>query len=346
MARSFRHYLDTAKDEALTACDFTNSRGRQPSLEPFVVHMSSAWLALFQAMNVRDDIDMRYHDSNGKIEKVDGEPRTWDLATCLARRFPDPANPVRVNLEFFLRLHAKIEHRYGRKAHVALETLLAGKVQANIRNFEQTLTAQFGSRASLANDLRFPVFLSSLAPDAAENLRAARAKAPRALVTFIETFDDRLAPEVSQSDRYEFRVLLFEKTGPRGDDGLAVEFLSPNDLSPEQRKAMDNAMVLVRDKQVPVVNLERLKPGQVVERVREVVPAFNLTYHTYAYRKFKARPRGKAPDPTATNPAYCIYDAAHRDYVYTQAWVLKLLHELEHNPAAVLAEWKREALGK
>ena len=185
-----------------------------------------------------------------------------------------------------------------------------------------------------------------LAADAVEALRSTRASAPRGVVGFIDEFDAQLEPAVNQNDQYEFRVLLFEKTGPRSEDDLAVEFLSPKDLSPEQRKAMDSAMVLVRDRQVPVVNLERLKPGQVVKRVQEVVPPFNLTYHTYAYRKFKARPPGNAPDPTATNPSYCIYDAAHRDYVYTPAWVLKLLHELEHDPDHVLAEWKREALGK
>lgn len=76
-------------------------------------------------------------------------------------------------------------------------------------------------------------------------------------------------------------------------------------MTPEQRKAMDSAMVIVRDKQVPVANLDRLRPGEVVKRIVPIVPAFNLNYHTYATWHFKVRPRGGAPDPTATVTAFC-----------------------------------------
>ena len=33
-------------------------------------------------------------------------------------------------------------------------------------------------------------------------------------------------------------------------------------------------------------------------------------------------------DPDVTDSRYCIYDAVHNDYVYTQAWIDKLIAEL------------------
>ena len=99
-----------------------------------------------------------------------------------------------------------------------------------------------------------------------------------------------------------------------------------------------------RRQRIPVANLDRLRPGEVVKRIAPRVPAFNLTYHTYATRHFKVRPRGGASDPTATVTAFCLYDAAHGDYMYTQAWVNRLLRELEPDPDATLAAWRREAL--
>jgi hypothetical protein len=345
VARRFKHDLGIAKDEALKACDAYNQRPLQRNLETFLAHMPEAWLALFHALNERDGIDMRYR-TNGRIERIDGVARTWDLPTCIERRIPNPADPVRLNLEFFLKLQRKIEHRYSAKAIDAIELLVAGKAQACIRDFENTLVSEFGTGESLASDLRFPVFLSSLTPDAHETLKSARAKAPRAIAAFIDGFDAGLDPAVAEDDRFEFRVLLFQKTGPKSDDDPAVEFLSVSDLTPEQRKAMETAMVLVRDKQVPVANLDRWRPGEVVKRVQTAVPQFSLAYHTYAYRHFNVRPRGRAPNPAATNPAYALFDAAHGDYVYTQAWVTKLLHELEADPDATLAVWKDEALAE
>jgi hypothetical protein len=342
----YKRSLEIAKDEALRACDFYNQRRQQRNLQSFLVHMSLAWLNLFHALNERDGIDMRVRDERGRVVTVDGEPQLWDLATCVAWRLPDPHDPVRVNLEFFLRLRPKLERRLGAKAMAALDVLIAGRAQSALRNFEQLLIASFGPEQSLGGDLRFPVFLASLSPGAAESARDVRVNAPRAIVAFIDAFDAALEPAVAQSEAYEFRVVLFARNGPRSADDLPVEFLNARDLNPEQRKAMDNALVLVRDKQVPVANLERLKPGEVVRRVQAVVPAFNMTYHQYAFQKYKARPSGRAADPTGTNPAYCVYDAAHKDYVYTPAWVAKLLHELEHDPETTLAEWRREALAK
>jgi hypothetical protein len=327
--RRYKASLDLAKDEALRACDFYNQRRLQRNFEAFLVHMGLAWHALLQALNERDGIDLH---------------RAWDLPTALAQRFPDPANPVRLNLEFLVALHARIA-RSTPKAIGAIELLVAGKAQSCIRNFDQVVVGEFETGESLAGDLRFPVFLSSLT-SGADGMPAARARTPRRVLAFIDAFDAALDPTVAQDDQYEFRVLLFQKTGPKTENDPAIEYLSLKAMNAEQRKAMDSALVVVRDKQVPVANLDRLRPGEVVKRIKPVVPAFNVTYHTYATRHFKVRPRGGAPDPTTTVAAFCLYDAAHGDYVYTQAWVNKLLRELENDPAATLAAWRREALAE
>jgi hypothetical protein len=327
--RRYKPSLDLAKDEALRACDFYNERRRQRSFEAFLVHIGLAWHALLQALNERDGIDLH---------------REWDLPTALVQRFPDPANPVRVNLAFLVALGERIA-RATPKAMVAIELLVAGKAQSCIRNFEQIVVAEFGTPESLAGDLRFPVFLASLT-GGGDGVAAARTRAPRRIVAFIDGFDAALDPAIAQDEQYEFRVLLFQKTGPKTADDAPIEYLSVKAMTAEQRRAMDSAMVIVRDKQVPVANLDRLRPGEVVKRIKPVVPAFSVTYHTYATWHFNVRPRGSAPDPTATVAAFCLYDAAHGDYVYTQAWVNKLLRDLEGDPAATLAVWRREALAE
>jgi hypothetical protein len=249
--RRYKASLDLAKDEALRACDFYNQRRLQRNFEAFLVHMGLAWHALLQALNERDGIDLH---------------RAWDLPTALAQRFPDPANPVRLNLEFLVALHARIA-RSTPKAIGAIELLVAGKAQSCIRNFDQVVVGEFETGESLAGDLRFPVFLSSLT-SGADGMPAARARTPRRVLAFIDAFDAALDPTVAQDDQYEFRVLLFQKTGPKTENDPAIEYLSLKAMNAEQRKAMDSALVVVRDKQVPVANLDRLRPGEVVKRIK------------------------------------------------------------------------------
>jgi Protein of unknown function (DUF3644) len=341
--KRYRHFLDCAKDHALKACDFYNQRRREHNLESFVIHMSLAWLNLLQAMNDRDGVDMRYRNSvTGRIEKTDGEPKVWELSRCIRERIPSERDPIRANLEFFLRFRNKIEHRYDAKAMAALDLIVAGKAQSYIRNFEEMLVAEFGAVESLAKELRFPVFLSSLTPEAVAAIKAVRARAPRAVLSFIDKFDASLAG-AADSPQYDFRVRLIPKTGPKTGSDLAVEFVNIKDLAPENRDVLESAFVVVRDKEKAIANYGRLKPGDVVKRVRATVPGFNQHHHRLAYLRFEVRPQGGSSDPAATDARYCVYDSVHKDYSYTEAWVEKVLRELRDDPGAALEEWKKIA---
>jgi hypothetical protein len=60
---------------------------------------------------------------------------TWDLARCMKEVFLNQNHPVRRNVEFFIAFRNKIEHRYER----LLESVVAGKAQSLIMNYEQML---------------------------------------------------------------------------------------------------------------------------------------------------------------------------------------------------------------
>ena len=72
--------LDASKDEAILAVDLYNQSRRPRRLEGFFVHMHLAWLYLFEAQYQQSRTDYHYRLSNGHYERVDGEPKTWDLA--------------------------------------------------------------------------------------------------------------------------------------------------------------------------------------------------------------------------------------------------------------------------
>ena len=53
-----------------------------------------------------------------------------------------------------------------------------------------------------------------------------------------------------------------------------------------------------------------------------------MHHHTMAWKHFQVRPVSKSNKPERTNHTYCVYDNAHKDYLYTKAWINKLIHEL------------------
>ncbi len=115
------HMLEESKRQALVAIDFYNRSGDKRSLHDFVVHMH---LASTPAAASSGWTESRRHG---------------DLERCLAERYPSNA-PVRANLQFFVALRNKIEHRY---QHV-LAALTSGMSRALVINYEAERVARFG----------------------------------------------------------------------------------------------------------------------------------------------------------------------------------------------------------
>lgn len=265
--------LQASKKEACLAVDLYNRSSAERSLEGFVVHTHTAWLYMLHARFERDRVDFRYWHRH-RLVRVDGEPKTWDLARGLVEAYPDPNDPVRRNVEFFIQLRNKIEHRYAELIAVAV----AGKTQAHVLNYEDALTETFGASEGLGDVLRFPVFVSSLTPDAVKALGRAHRKLPKRLTTFIRNYDAALPDEVKDDYRYDFRILLLPKTGPKTDADAVVRFVREDELSDMQRDVVET---ITREKLVPVQNKGKYTPGAVAKKgrsgsrgeVRRLVPS-------------------------------------------------------------------------
>ena len=93
----------------------------------FIGTMVRAWLYLLQAEFQRDKIDYRYTDPDGNPILIDGEPKLWDVLRSAKERFPATNDPVRINLELFIALRNKVEHRYDH----ALKAAAGGRAHAS-----------------------------------------------------------------------------------------------------------------------------------------------------------------------------------------------------------------------
>lgn len=330
----YMQMVDASRDEAQLAVRLYNDPAEIRSFEGFVVHMHLAWLYLLHAELTRDGVDFRYWHSEGRrrrLDRIDGEPRQWELGRCVRERWPDSCNPVRANLGFFIGLRNKIEHRYARQQD-ALTAAVGGQAQALLLNYEDELTSQFGPSASLATRLRFPVFIGSFTDEGERTLRQLRAKLPASLREFIADYDAALDESITRDPRYELRLRILQELAPKDPDALAIQFTRFDDLDDEQRAAVEaigkKGYVIVREQQRPVVGHGLLKPTAVVKAVQEQIPfTFNIAHFTNAWKQLGVRPPTGDAHPEKTDQKYCLYDERHRDYGYTPAYATKLARE-------------------
>jgi hypothetical protein len=188
--------------------------------------------------------------------------------------------------------------------------------------------------------------LTSLTEDALEAVKRIYAEVPKSARTFIEEFEARMDDAAISNATYDFRILLVPKSSTKAKADLAVEFLDKSKLSEEQLKAVETATVISRDRHVEAANLDRMKAGEVVKKVQVVYPHFSIQRdHVLAWKFFKIRPASNSADPMKTDARYCVYDRAHKDYIYSEAWVEKLKVELANEPAEKVASWRQAVNG-
>lgn len=328
----WKRTLDASIAEALLAVDLYNRPKQNRRVEAFFVHMHLAWQLLLHARFQRDGLDFRFRKAgSSRFVKVDGEPKTWDLAKCVQERWPDPKEPVRKNLELTIALRNKIEHRFGTEA---IDVATTGYAQATLLNYEGEIAHTFGDEYSLADQLRFPVFIGTFTHASAVRMKAAKEAMPTEVRSFIDGFQGDMDETVIEDSRYEFRVHLVQQLGPKADADLALHFVREDELTDDQRKSLAGlgreGTVIVRERERPVRGLDELKPSNVVALVAPKVPFdFNMYHFSQAWKRLGVRPNWGAQDPKATDERYCLYDQPHGDYVYKQAFVEKLIRDAQ-----------------
>lgn len=327
MARKPRwwHVLQDSKNEVRLAVDLYNRHGLERQLEAFIVHMSMGWLKLLQAHFEKSGLEILIKDERGwRVKHPDGGYKHRGLHD-LATEFFAENDPRRANLDFFIGLRNIIEHRYERE----IAALVAGKTQAYLLNYEQTIVELFGDDEGLADELRFPLFLSSITGDAVASLKKIRARVPKGVLEWVQDFDTSIEPDIAADQRFDFKVYLIPYKGAKTDADAAMTFVHEDQLTEDQKGVMDQVRTIIRDRTVPVDDLDKFLPKQVVEQVNERIDReFSVHMHTQAWRYFEVRPASDAPDKFKTKVQYCYWNKLVKNYVYTPAWVDYLVRKL------------------
>ena len=194
-------------------------------------------------------------------------------------------------------------------------------------NLEDLIVERFGEKYAISEQLAVSLQFTRQTPEA-KRLAAQRLARNDAsgVKDYIERYRGNLPSTVINSTKYSFNVFLVPRLSNRESAAdAAVSFVNIDEASDEEIKRMEKLNVLIREKHIPIANLDTYKASTVVNLVNEDCPHYvTQNAHTDAWKHFGVRPAAGSSDPEACKTEFCIYDEVHGDYVYTDAWVKKL----------------------
>lgn len=337
-SHAVRGCLQKARDSALLAVEVYNKPSASFKSSAYVTLMVIAWTALFHAVFFKRKNKPYYKKLNRRFERVDGEPRHWELTECLRQYYgSDTGNPVRKNLEFFIPLRNKIEHR----SLPELDSSIFGECQAMLLNFDECIEQEFGATWCIRQCLSFALQMYPTT----ESLTQAvfKNKAARAAAEFVQQYRSSLDPGVFASGKYAFKAFLIQVANHPSQDTLSIQFRNYDKLTEQEKAEVDRLVVAVKYKQPSIANADTIRAGEVCERVQKAfgdpkvfrgpkqIDKYNKGWHTKCWARFSVRPSGGSANPEHTDTRYCIYDKRHNDYGYTNAWVDFLIDKFKND---------------
>jgi len=337
LPNNVKQSLEKSKDCALLAIETYNKPAIKFRSGGYVVLMIIAWTSLFHAIFFKRKVKPFCRQKNGKrFEKRDGDFWYWDLMNCLSEYYgSESENPVRKNLEFFIPLRNKIEH----KSIPEIDADIFAECQALLLNYDKILEKEFGEDHCLKESLSFSLQLfpssKSLSEAIKSNPDAKKVKG------FINNYRSLLTTEIVESGQYSFKAFLLQVANHKSEDSLPIQFIRYDDLTEEERRNVNRIAALVKIKERPVSGKDLLMPAKVVALVQKNLgnlkivkngkskDKFNQDTHTRCWKKYNVRPPNHDPLPSRTETKYCVYDEPSGQYRYTNQWVEFLTIEMK-----------------
>lgn len=337
LAKTVKRSLEKSRDSALLAVETYNKPAIKFKSGAYIVLMVISWTALFHAILFRQKKKPFYKDGR-YFRKRDGDYCYWELSYCLKEYFGDnSSNPIRKNLEFFIPLRNMVEH----KSIPELDADIFSECQALLLNYDKIVEKEFGKKYCIRESLSFALQLFPSSKSLNNAVIANPSTKP--IVDFIKSYRNSITTEIRESGEYSFKAFLIQVANHDSKNSLPIQFFSYDKLTEEQKKNVNRVAALVKNKhiQVPVQNMDLLKPSKVVNRVQKGLGnlkvfrngkeknKFTQHTHTKCWQTYEVRPYNGHANPERTKGEYCIFDEPNSSYLYTEAWVDFLIEEMQ-----------------
>jgi hypothetical protein len=329
--------FEKSRDSALLAIETYNKPAIKFRSGGYIVLMVISWTSLFHAIFFRKKIKpFRREEGSTRFKTLENDYCYWNLDECLKEYFKsDTQNPIRSNLEFFIPLRNKIEH----KSLPEIDPDLFAECQALLLNYDKILEKEFGLDYCIRESLSFSLQLFPSSRNLAEAVKSN--PDAKKVKDFINKYRSSLTTDILESGQYSFKAFLLQVANHKSADALPIQFVRYDDLTEEEKRNVNRIAALVKVKERPVSGKDLLMPGKVVEIVQQGLGnpkitkngktknKFNPDTHTRCWKKYVVRPNNRDANPSNTDTRYCIYDEPSGQYRYTKTWTEFLIEKMK-----------------
>jgi hypothetical protein len=301
-----------AREAMLSAVQIYNNPLISFKTESFIVLSLIAWTYLLHAHYRSAGIDYRYFSKIGKRKKFDrnrdGSLRYWDLRQCVMQQTSPLDKDTRNNLEFLIGLRNQVEH----KKAAGLDSYLSARYQACALNFNFYLKKLHGDKFGLDQNLALSLQFAELDQSQAKTIKDKENLIPKEIISYISTFDSKLATPEIESERFAYRLLFVKVLAKRqGQADRVIEFIDPkSDLAKSISKEY-----WVKEETEKL----KLSATQVVRQIRQAgFPQFGMHQHTLFWKKHDAK-----------NPKKGFGATVVKAWYWYQHWPIFVISELQ-----------------
>lgn len=330
-----KNCLNKARESALLAVETYNKPATSFKSGGYIVLMCIAWTSLFHAVFFKRGVKPFYRENDGKrFKRIDGEIQFWELKHCVKEYFKGDENAIRKNIEFFIPLRNKLEHKFLPE----LDTNIFAECEAFLLNFDKIIEREFGETQCIRESLSFALQLFPSSATLEQGVRSS--KDAERISKFIEKYRSSISTDILNSGEYSFKAFLIQVANHNSQTALPIQFFPYDKMTEEEKRKVERIAGLIKEKQIPVANKDTLLPSVVVNQVQQrlgdikitkgkkQINLFNLDTHTRCWKKYEVRPDSNSDHPERTNPKYCIYDEPYQQYTYTKEWVDFLVEKM------------------
>lgn len=287
--------LFRAREAMIAAVQVFNSPTLLFKVETFPVLAQIAWTYLLH----------EYYDRKG-VAVVGDDGNSLLISQILNREDCPLTVDVKKNLIALKTLRDNVEH----KLLSSIGRTYWPLFQATCINFDQMIRKLFGENVGLESSLALSLQFGKMQLQQLAKLQKYD------LSPAIEAIDEEISQAIDETGKeganYKFKVNYTFEKATKGD--AHIVFTENND------QAENIATILT--KKVVGDELWPYKPMIVIQKVSEATGnIFTSHHHQLAWKKFGARPRSNAKNPSDCKKDYCYYHAAHKDYTYSDKWI-------------------------
>lgn len=217
LSKEVKQCLNKALDSALLAVETYNKPAIKFKSSGYIVLMSIAWTALFHAIFYKRKIKPIYKEGRF-YKRVNEDLQFWELTTCVRKYFEDVNNPIRKNIEFFIPLRNKIEHKFLPE----LDANIFAECQSFLLNFDKIVEQEFGVCYCLRESLSFALQLFPSSETLEKVVR--KNKDLDEILAFIEKYRSSITTDVLKSGEYAFKAFLIQVSNHKSKDVLPIQF--------------------------------------------------------------------------------------------------------------------------